>query len=452
MHEKKLRTTKLLYINRYFYLAETKSEQQSTRRKKETKTSVTASPATPSGVQILSITTNSVEVKVTLSAGRYDGLRVQLYRGQGSTPVSSWIKNVTAETVNNGDQKTITVSGLSPSLTPGVQYTVRVSTRSRTMFSGLSNRSNLKTLAPATPSGVQILSITTSSVTVKVTLSAGKYNGLRVRMYRGSTQVSSWIKDVTAERVNNGTIRTITVSNLSPALTPGAEYTVRVSTRSGSKFSGLSDWSNLKTVAPSKPTLISVEEAPSGGIQVKWQSGGGLLNKYILTVKPSGGTEFTEEKTVSGNPPGQQNVQVSRASDKGQTYTVTVTAKSNGVPSLSSEAKSVTLAPATPSGVQILSITTSSVTVKVTLSAGKYNGLRVRLYRGSTQVSSWIKDVTAERVNNGTIRTITVSNLSPALTPGAEYTVKVSTRSGSKFSGLSDWSNLKTVGENIWFI
>ncbi|XP_064614703.1 mucin-2-like [Liolophura sinensis] len=418
----------------------------------------TVAPAAPSGVEILSITTNSVEVKVTLSAGRYDGLRVQLYGGQGSTPVSSWIKNVTAETVNNGDQKTITVSGFSPSLTPGVQYSVKVSTRSGSKFSVFSGQSSPETVAPATPSGVEIQSITTISVQVKVTLSAGRYDGLRVQLYtgQGSTPVSSGIKGVTAETVHNGTEKTITVTGLSPSLTPGVQYSVKVSTRSGSKFSAFSGQSSPDTVAPATPSGVEIQSITTISVQVKVTLSAGrydglrvqLYTGQGSTPVSSGIKGVTAETVHNGTEKTITVTGLSPSLTPGVQYSVKVSTRSGSkFSAFSGQSSPDTVAPAAPSGVEILSITTNSVEVKVTLSAGRYDGLRVQLYggQGSTPVSSWIKNVTAETVNNGDQKTITVSGFSPSLTPGVQYSVKVSTRSGSKFSVFSGQSSPETV-------
>lgn len=107
---------------------------------------VISAPATPTHVQIQSISTSSVSLKVTLPVGKYEGVTVKVYTIGGSSSVSSATTTVSLYIGSSEAEKDITVNGLWRILTPGVQYTVSVSTSSGTKTSSFSGRSNSATV------------------------------------------------------------------------------------------------------------------------------------------------------------------------------------------------------------------------------------------------------------------------------------------------------------------
>lgn len=92
---------------------------------------------------------------------------------------------------------------------------------------------------------------------------------------------------------------------------------------------------------PPTPTLGTVEEV-SGGIWVNWTIGQGQLGKIIVTLRTPGDGVVTHNVMISGNSPSSTTVAASKLV-KGQTYTVSLKAESNGVQSVSSGTKTVTL-------------------------------------------------------------------------------------------------------------
>lgn len=88
--------------------------------------------------------------------------------------------------------------------------------------------------------------------------------------------------------------------------------------------------------------------------------------------------------------------------------------------------------------------------MKLTLPQGSYDTVKLEVHTtggGSSLVSSGTATVSLNIDSGGTERNVSVTGLSPTLTPGVQYTVTVSTGLGGKFSNLSVHSNPATVGE-----
>ncbi|XP_064598198.1 uncharacterized protein LOC135464648 [Liolophura sinensis] len=122
-------------------------------------------------------------------------------------------------------------------------------------------------------------------------------------------------------------------------LEKGQTYTVSVIAESNGVTSPASGERTV-TLVPSAPTLTSVHEE-SGSIKVMW-SVEGHHDKVIVTAKPQDGDTVREEVRVYDNQP-QSCIIAASSMQKGQTYTVSVIAESNGVTSPASGERTVTL-------------------------------------------------------------------------------------------------------------